>query len=111
MGSTGVSASPVTQADVKGAQLVLKTTINPKEIQRAQDIIRQYKEQEELRKNEEQALTRELGQLRSQYSFTDNSPENIARGERIKQIMKELELDKNRPQPRANRRNPIVKSR
>ena len=38
------------------------------------------------------ALIRELGELRDTYSLTDKSDENVKRGERIKEIRKELDL-------------------
>ena len=35
----------ITKNDVKGAKIVIKTSINPKEIARAQEILKAYKEQ------------------------------------------------------------------
>lgn len=40
----------------------------------------------------EMELTRELGELQRNFSLTDKSEENIKRGERIKEIRKELNL-------------------
>ncbi len=40
----------------------------------------------------EMELTRELGRLQSEYSLFDTSEENIKRGERIREIRKELNL-------------------
>lgn len=36
----------ITTADVKGARLVLKTSVNPKEISAAQKVLKLYNEQE-----------------------------------------------------------------
>ena len=40
----------ITKLDVQGAKLTMKLSINPKEIANAQKVLRQYKEQEESRK-------------------------------------------------------------
>lgn len=52
----------------------------------------------------EETLSRELGKLQRDYTLMDKSPENIAKGERIKEIKKELGLvtkqKKNRRPPR-----------
>lgn len=52
--------------------------------------------QEEAEKREKE-LIRELGELEEVFSLCDKSPENIARGQRIREIKKELGLDKGKP--------------
>lgn len=57
-------------------------------------------------RREVKALVRELGELRDKYSLCDKSPENIARGIRIKEIIGELNIEISKP--RADRRKPVV---
>lgn len=40
----------ITKLDLAGARLTMKNSINSKEIENAQCVIRQYKEQERIRK-------------------------------------------------------------
>ncbi len=56
----------------------------------------------------EKELVKELGELRNLYTLSDKSEENIKRGERIREIRKELGLISN---PRKNRRPPRVVNR
>ena len=46
---------------------------------------------------QEAELVRELGELERQYTLCDKSAENIARGQRIREIKHELGLDKGKP--------------
>lgn len=55
---------------------------------------------------EEMKLVRELGDLRSRFSLTDQSEENLKRGERIKEIMNELGLHS---EPRKDRRPSVIR--
>ena len=57
-----------------------------------------------LDKEREIELIRELGELRSKFNLSDKSEENIQRGERIREVMKELGLQ--RCEPRKCRRPP-----
>lgn len=61
-----------------------------------------------LTREQEIALTRELGELRSRFSLTDESEENRKRGERIREICKELGLNS---KPRKNRTPCIYRPR
>ena len=56
----------------------------------------------------EMQLTEELRRLREQFSLCDTSEENIRRGERIREIRKELDLV---CEPRKNKRSPKVQNR
>lgn len=50
-----------------------------------------------MNKEQEMKLIRELGELERGFSLCDKSAENIARGQRIREIKHELGLDKGKP--------------
>ena len=57
---------------------------------------------------DEMKLTRELGELRAHYTLCDKSEENLKRGQRIKEIMEELNLG---CESRADYRKSVIRWR
>lgn len=68
--------------------------------------------EEDLSKDERQALEQELYQLRSEFRLSDKSPEMLAKRDRIRELMKLLDYKGSKPRKTwMDRRPPIVRSK